>query len=270
MGEKRKAEQSCGGKKFAGEQLGNSFPFLRERGHVVSFVGAGGKTTLMYAFAGICAGNGLRTLVTTTTHIFEPDRSVRAEKLSDAERLWEAGSYAVVGASAENGKIRGLPEEELRVYTDRADMVLIEADGAKRMPCKVPAVHEPVIPEECDIVVGVMGMSAVGRPLGEVCFRLPEALRLLNASFAPSELMREETMIQGEQFTPETPLTPWMAAEILASGEGTRKHVGERSYYVALNQCDSAGRVRAGEEIRRILKEKGIGNCVLTAFPDRA
>lgn len=49
-------------------------------------------------------------------------------------------------------------------------MVLLEADGAKRMPCKVPAAHEPVLLPESDIVLTVAGLSALGRPLREVCF----------------------------------------------------------------------------------------------------
>ena len=36
------------------------FPFLAEKGHVVSLVGGGGKTTLLYAFARHCAAKGCR------------------------------------------------------------------------------------------------------------------------------------------------------------------------------------------------------------------
>ena len=32
----------------------NDFPFLTEKGHIVSLVGGGGKTTLMYAMAAHC------------------------------------------------------------------------------------------------------------------------------------------------------------------------------------------------------------------------
>ena len=45
------------------------FPFLVEKGHVVSLVGGGGKTTLLYAMASHCAQKGWRVLVSTTTHI---------------------------------------------------------------------------------------------------------------------------------------------------------------------------------------------------------
>ena len=43
------------------------FPFLAEKGHVVSLVGGGGKTTLLYAFARHCAAKGWRVLVSTTS-----------------------------------------------------------------------------------------------------------------------------------------------------------------------------------------------------------
>ena len=54
------------------------FPFLAEKGHVVSLVGGGGKTTLLYAFARHCAAKGWRVLVSTTTHIRQPGEIGRA------------------------------------------------------------------------------------------------------------------------------------------------------------------------------------------------
>lgn len=227
-----------------------SFPFLEEKGHVISLVGAGGKTTLMYAFAESFAGKGFRTLVTTTTHIFKPDEGILAGDAEDIRRLWSRGFYAVAGSPAENRKLKGLPAEKLKEYMGMAEAVLIEADGAKRMPCKVPAAHEPVILDECDIVVGVMGMDAIGRPLGEVCFRTEEAVRLLGVS--PNEL-----------------LTPAMAAKILSSEAGIRKNVGGRKYYAVLNKCNTPACIRAGEEIRQLLAEKGIRTCVLTGFSQK-
>ena len=45
------------------------FPFLAEKGHVVSLVGGGGKTTLLYQLSAHCARKGWRVLAATTTHI---------------------------------------------------------------------------------------------------------------------------------------------------------------------------------------------------------
>ena len=49
-----------------------------------------------------------------------------------------------------------------------------------------------------------------------------------------------------------------MMAEILASEDGTRKNVGERDYYVVLNQCDTQELQKAAEEICRKLYVRGI------------
>ena len=42
-------------------------PFLAEKGHIVSLVGGGGKTTLLYAMAAHCARKGWRVLVPPTS-----------------------------------------------------------------------------------------------------------------------------------------------------------------------------------------------------------
>ena len=52
--------------------LDERFPFLKEKGHVISIVGAGGKTTLMNAMAHVYQGRGQKVLITTTTHIMRP------------------------------------------------------------------------------------------------------------------------------------------------------------------------------------------------------
>ena len=137
------------------------FPFLAEKDHVVSLVGGGGKTTLLYAFARHCAAKGWRVLVSTTTHIRQPGENYAADEAALAA-LWAAGRYAVAGVPAEQGKLTALPPEQLTRWMAQADMVLLEADGAKRMPCKVPAAHEPVLLPESDIVLAVAGQTSAG------------------------------------------------------------------------------------------------------------
>ena len=88
------------------------FPFLAEKGHVVSLVGGGGKTTLLYAFARHCAAKGWRVLVSTTTHIRQPGENYAADEAALAS-LWAAGRYAVAGVPAEQGKLTALPPEPL-------------------------------------------------------------------------------------------------------------------------------------------------------------
>lgn len=49
--------------------LSHDFPFLKEKGHVISIVGAGGKTALMHMLASYSADLGHKVIVTATTHI---------------------------------------------------------------------------------------------------------------------------------------------------------------------------------------------------------
>ena len=222
-----------------------AFPFLKESGHVVSLVGAGGKSSLLYELARYSAANGLNTLVTTTTHIFRPDDAVYADDMQKVNHLWDSGSYAVIGTPNLNGKLSMPPGAMLQCLMNKADIVLIEADGSKRMPVKVPEKNEPVILPECDIVIGVLGLSALHHPLKDVCFRLEKATDFLNVDA-------------------KMPFTEVQAAQILSSELGTRKNVGQRFYMTVLNQCDNQERMRQGACILELLSQKeipGVMSC---------
>lgn len=222
------------------------FPFLAEKGHIVSLVGGGGKTTLLYAMADHCARKGWRVLVTTTTNIRQPAACYAPDNAALAA-LWQAGHYAVIGTPAENGKLT-LPPQLLRRMA-QADAVFIEADGAKHHPCKLPAAHEPVLLPQSDIVLAVAGLSALDRPLREVCFRY-DTVRPQFLSAAP-----------------DAPLTPPMLAQLLASTQGGRKAVGDRQFYAVLNQADTPGLRQQGIQIQQLLRQQGIP-CVLTHFKE--
>ena len=104
-------------------------PFLAEKGHIVSLVGGGGKTTLLYAMADHCARKGWQVLVTTTTHIRQPAACYAPDDTA-LTALWQAGHYAVIGIPAENGKLT-LPQPQLLRRMAQTDAVFIEADGAR-------------------------------------------------------------------------------------------------------------------------------------------
>ena len=225
------------------------FPFLAEKGHVVSLVGGGGKTTLMYVMAAHCARKGWRVLVTTTTHILQPPGGLWARTDAERNALWNTGSYAVVGTEAPDGKLTAPPAELLRRWAAQADITLIEADGAKRMPCKAPAEHEPVILPQCDIVLAVAGASALGKPLREVCFRAELAAELLHVPLGAE-------------------LTPQLLAKLLASEKGGRKAVNGRDFYAVLNQANEGARRRPAQQTADILREIYRVPCALTQFEE--
>lgn len=227
--------------------LEDSFPFLKEAGHIISIVGGGGKTTLMYTLAKYYADRGMRVIAATTTHIRRPsDHPVASDRAGLAELL-KKYFIVVAGADAPGNKLKMPEKMTVSDYKELADVVLIEADGAKCLPCKVPVEKEPVIPKESDIVIGVMGMDTVGKPLGEICFRKERAMELLAV---------EE----------QHPMTTEDMAKILSSDRGTRKGVGNREYYVVLNKCDDKQRMRQGKEICELLAGQGVENTVCIAL----
>jgi probable selenium-dependent hydroxylase accessory protein YqeC len=132
-----------------------------------------------------------------------------------------------------------LDEAVLKKYIAMADAVIIEADGAKMLPFKVPKDDEPVIIDESDIVIGVVGIDALGKQLKEVCFRVNEACKLLDV--AENHILTTEDI-----------------AFVLSSKQGTMKNVNGRKYYAVINKCDNAELKSIGEKIKLSLESRGI------------
>jgi probable selenium-dependent hydroxylase accessory protein YqeC len=144
------------------------------RGDVVSVVGAGGKTTLVYRLAAEARATGMTALVTTTTHMGTPAEATTGPVLVEAEAaidddltraLATEGRATVLGRRVRADKLEGLAPERVDALAPRADVTLVEADGARGRSLKAPADHEPVIPSSTTIVVVIAALDAVGRPL---------------------------------------------------------------------------------------------------------
>jgi probable selenium-dependent hydroxylase accessory protein YqeC len=157
-------------------------------GGVVSLVGAGGKTSLMFSLAHEISRIGESVLTTTTTKIMMPTRaqsghvilttSIRSLVDNAGELLKENRhiSAASPRVPEQQGKITGFPApfiDEVN-QTGLFDWIIVEADGAAQKPLKVPAEHEPVIPGSSSWVVGVVGLMSIGQPLGSKWVFRPE------------------------------------------------------------------------------------------------
>lgn len=138
---------------------------------IISVVGSGGKTTLIKQLSSRYRSEGKTVLVTTTTHMFIEEDTLLTD---DAEKiigvLQETG-YAMAGIP-EGEKIKALSRETFDTVCACADVVLVEADGSKRLPLKYPNASEPVIPENTDEILVVCGLNAIGQKAKDVCHRL--------------------------------------------------------------------------------------------------
>ena len=144
---------------------------------MISLVGGGGKTTTMFYIGKYFANSGERVIITTSTHIIKPDNYLEINAAKEL-REFEFGTEPLVIGVDEGKKLSsggGGGGDRLRLYSD---IVLVEADGAKGFPIKLPREGEPVIPRNTNICIICMGIDAVGKSLKECCFRYERAEEL--------------------------------------------------------------------------------------------
>lgn len=222
---------------------------------VISFVGAGGKTTTMYQLADELAEQGLRVLVTTTTHIRRPADGQTAV-ITDIRELfdwrWE-GRILTAGKPVEHGGDKltapeGLEDAEtMELLSQMIDVILIEADGAKELPLKVPAEYEPVLLPQTRLVIACAGLDAVGRSFRETCFRMEQEGGWLKRS-------------------PEDTVEPEDVALILMDERGSRRYVSELQFRIVLNKADSEKEREAAAEIIHSLPKMLQEICAMTSY----
>lgn len=151
---------------------------------LVAFVGAGGKSTLLFRLGDELASAGRRVLLTTTTKMGSGQakqvRVVSPDAIDPNDRL------AMVVAVDDGRKVTGPAPEELdRIFASGAvDFLLVEADGARGKSFKAPAAHEPVIPAASTLVVIVMGIDGIGHPIAARCHRPELVARLAGCHVA--------------------------------------------------------------------------------------
>ena len=116
--------------------------------------------------------------------------------------------------------------------------MLIEADGAKHKPLKVPEEWEPVIPRFADIVISVIGLDCLGHPIREVTHRAEKTSGFLQKNM-------------------DAPVTGEDVVKIASSIHGLFKNVEKRIYRVYLNKADVLADPEEAASIARCLEEKG-------------
>lgn len=157
---------------------------LGPREHV-ALVGGGGKTRLMFALAEELRQAGKRVITSTTTKIWhrQASDSTRVGLVQshptwrdELSRVLKDHGHGFLGDSLlESGKVRGIdPSLADELYQEKGvDYLIVEADGSAGRPVKAPAEHEPVIPDSATIVVGMLGLEALGQELSpETVFRI--------------------------------------------------------------------------------------------------
>ena len=216
---------------------------------VIALSGGGGKTTLMFRLAAELTAAGQRVVTTMTTRIFVSQMAQAPHTLvlhgegallaQLPEALAEHGHVLIAGGTmVEQDKVEGVPPEFLdRIAAQPAvDVVIVEADGSRRLPFKAPAQHEPVIPSSTTVLVPVVGLDVVGKPLVAGQVHRPEIVAALSGAALGD------------------PVTPEMIAAVLAHPEGGAKGLPPGARLVPfLNKAEDEATLAAARQIARLL-----------------
>ena len=167
-----------------------------------------------------------RVIVATSTKMFVPDWCpVLLDATIDEVRLaLSTHPIVCVGRIHEpTGKLDA-PNMAFSALEGAADYLLVEADGAKMLPLKAHAEHEPVIPECAKRTVCVVGIDGVGRPISQACHRAERFARLAGASTADATTPEMVARVLGAESLHDTILInkvesgdDWRIAERIAA-----------------------------------------------------
>ena len=184
-------------------------PLLQIGRGVTALIGGGGKTTLMYTLAEELKSRG-KVIICTSTKIKLPEQYTTLFDASedDVRAALQTHDILCVAEKSVEDKLCA-PKLSFETLSQLAPYVIVEADGAKRLPLKAHAPHEPVIPVSAQRVVMVIGIDGIGKPIAETCHR--------SALYAQLAGVSEDDIV-----------TPEIAAKVVnAEGWGDRVYINK-------------------------------------------
>ncbi len=220
-----------------------------KNGGVISIVGAGGKTALMYRLARELASRGDSVLTTTTTKIRWPTHrqsSVVMVCESVEAILRQARVHLKRSRHLTAGRQRLHFQAKLHGFHPRTidqiwqsgvfRWIIVEADGAAGRPLKAPAAHEPVIPDSTSWFIAAVGLTVVGKPLNAKWVFRPQLVSAI------SGLAPDATINAGD------------IAKMCLDQNGMLKNAPSQARrFIFLNQADSQKCLASGKRIAQLL-----------------
>ncbi|MFA9464834.1 MAG: selenium cofactor biosynthesis protein YqeC [Velocimicrobium sp.] len=217
----------------------------------ISIVGAGGKTTTLEALADDYRERKRLAIVTTTTHMFYPEDRwffTTSEDVSYIQYKLKEHGIVWVGAPCDHGKITSVSEEFKQELLKCKIPILVEADGSKRLPFKIPNDREPVLFPGTTCVLALLGMDALHKQIGEVCFRGEMVARFLSKT--GDDILEEDDFVK-----------------IIMSSQGSRKQVNSSMQFkVILNKVDTEETMKYALNIRNKLMEQRNEDVYITSY----
>jgi molybdenum cofactor cytidylyltransferase len=223
----------------------------------IAIVGGGGKTTALFQLARQLPG---LVWVTTTTHLgtdqldFTDQHFIVSETSEiDLPMFMSRKSTLITGLFTPDDRIKGPDPEVIEQLAQQARKqgisFVVEADGSRSHPIKAPAAHEPVIPAWAEMVVVVVGLSALGNTFTPEWVHRPERFEILTG-------VHQGEMIDMPGIT-----------RLLIHPLGGLKNIPAGSEKVALlNQVDTLEQKNQAQQAAPILLSAGYDKVIVGAL----
>ncbi len=162
---------------------------------IVGVIGSGGKTSIIELLASTLVEMGKRVLIITTTHMGHPDIHHYPFEIYIAENeeveigeKWLA-HHSLLVASVHGDKIGPIRDELYHSLLPHYDIILVEADGARRKNLKYHRDNEPVLIHLPHLLIKMIGLSSYNNMIEE---------ELHNANLFFREHPWQETLVEAE------------------------------------------------------------------------
>jgi probable selenium-dependent hydroxylase accessory protein YqeC len=144
---------------------------------VVTLIGGGGKTSLMYYLVAGLKAAVRRSFAVATAKLFAPEggdrRAVIINSLAEFRQAvdeWQDSPLIITLAGervvGNQRKLAGLdPAWVDTLAGETAADLIVEGDGSAGLPLKGHLEHDPVVPAATRLLVPVVGVDVLGRPL---------------------------------------------------------------------------------------------------------
>lgn len=165
------------------KSLINALDIDLNKDKVITVVGAGGKTSTIFELGNELSNLNKKTIITTTTHMkLDKDFLLIDEdfNIENLKKILQKNNLIKIGKKESDYKVNRLDEDTLKRCIDISDFLLIEGDGSKRLPLKAPKDNEPVIIQETDLVIGLIGFDSLDKKIEETCHRPELVSKLLH------------------------------------------------------------------------------------------
>ena len=217
--------------------------FNINKGDVVSIVGTGGKTTLLFKM-GKELKEQHKVLLTTSTKIYKPKienydyiyTSIEDYKYNNIKNGITVLSKDI---NYENNKLIGIDDNILEEVIDDFDLVFIEADGSRNLPLKGWKSHEPPILYKTTKTIGIIPISILEQKISEdIIYGFEEFKNFLN----------NDDVIDNK-----------VVGRICSSNEGIFKN-SKGELYIYINKVDSVEDLKKAQDLAKYLKGNIVGN----------